>query len=184
MLAPPQDLCYEPGEVIGNIANGGVMTLGYGSVQAPARPARRYPPPIPNSYLAYDGVDERGNNVDSRDFEVTVSFDAPNEAYSYSFVTHALELGRLLVLAPDAVYPATTEIRAVGDQTISEPLVIQSTEYWRLLHQASSGVLMSHTFELRPVAGGGTTICRGRLGAVGVWGWAVYPLCWWRAWCC
>ena len=33
---------------------------------------------------------------------------------------------------------------------------MQNAECWRLLRAASSGVQMSHTFELKPVAGAGT----------------------------
>jgi hypothetical protein len=108
----------------------GDIETGDIQIQQRANPLRREPP-VPDSYLEYEVVGEDGAPLDAESFEVSVDFSGRNEAYDYTFTTRAVEPGRLLVLAPDPIFPAIIRIRAQNEAYTSQPLEITSQEYWR-----------------------------------------------------
>ena len=143
----PHNLYYDAGETIGHTGNT-TMTI-HSAIDLPARPLRHFPPPVPDAFLAYQVLDGKsGAPVEADEFEVTLRFQPPYDAYNYSFRTRGQEPGRLLVLAPDPAIPVSIEIRVADPDLESEPLVIEGRAYWEALGKASSGTFMSHTFEV------------------------------------
>jgi hypothetical protein len=146
----PQNLYYDSGEAIGYAAH---MTRTIDKLHFPARPLRRYPPPVPDAFLHYQAIDAKsGAPVEVDEFEVTVSYEPPYDAHSYTFHTRSREPDRLSLLAPDPAIPVSIHIRVSSPDYESEPLVIAGQDYWESLRNTSSGTFMSHIFEVTPVS--------------------------------
>lgn len=147
----PQNLNYDPGEMIGMTSH--ELLEIQGETFQP-RPDRRVPPPPPESYIGYQLYDTRSGSYLTPEvgdfFLVEVFYDPPFELYNYSFESRAGNAGKLLYYGPAEHYAATIRVSAVGlDRDPVNVLEFSNEYYWREGYDRGEEPFIEHVFEVQ-----------------------------------
>jgi hypothetical protein len=98
-----------------------------------ARPGRRDRELPPGSYIAYTAQTAQGQPVTPARFSVEVRFAPPFEHYGYGYRATPDGQGRLPFHAPDPQYRATASITAWSGAYQSQPVTVDTQQYWQAM---------------------------------------------------
>ncbi len=146
----PQNLVYDPGEVIGMTSNQAYTVIG---TTIPARATRRSPAPPPTGHLTYSGRDtDIGTSIAITDFLVELEFDEPYSHLSYAYRAPAGSENRLALVPPEPLYPARIRVTAYGERHKSvAPFELAGDDYWYRAARSPGGEIAVHRFEMQLV---------------------------------
>ncbi len=112
------------------------------------RPGRRDRELPPGSYIAYTAQTAQGQPVTQARFRVEVNFASPFQHYSYSFWASPAATGLLPFHAPDPQYGATVNITAWSGAYQSQPLTVDTQQYWQAMAANPETPFMKAAFTL------------------------------------
>jgi hypothetical protein len=117
-----------------------------------ARPERRFPPPIPGSYVQYTAFDQAGQPLTVADFVVSVNYAPPFQDYSHTFEMHGdtQASGLLYAGAPPPGYTATVVITpTLAGYAAVGPFTYTTELYWSRMALEPATSFITTTFRLK-----------------------------------